>query len=728
MNRILLASTLLTTAGALFLSSCSNNPDFYNPNQKTTEYAASWERQFGSIDPNQNWNVATSKKANMSIQGDALAQYTLQLFTANPLYDADAELMASYDVETDAQGKASVSFDFDILSTAKEVYAVSMDAGNRRTVKPVDVTDEGVNVTFGAAESTAKAKTRAAIQEHDLPTMSCPYSESEVNSMIAKSYDICQGLNYPNPYNPSAADMEISSIAYGQLNTLINAKGNGYILNTVKITGKFDKNLYIGDYQASTGTNKIIVADGAVYSPIGTWAGVDVIVAKGGTLDLTSQNKVYLGQNSRLIVMPGGKVIDNNPGREPEPDKYSINFQGALIYNAGTMDVPVISLNNGTSSISSLYNADGGVINSDYIIFQNDQTVLTNQGHITTNYVTGNGNQGTLNNACNLVVKEEFMINYLNLGANSEIRTKKMNFQGGATLRENSILRCDNFYSNLSTFDYVGASDGAALISTKYVEFVNVGEDGRYFQLNGRIYFEADDINGDENGSKQKTVENAAKKALGLTKVGEANYTIPAGDCTGEGNTPQTPSKPTVKAQTWIIACEDLGNTDDIDFNDIVFSVSHAAGQTTATVTPLAAGGTLPAYVYHDTENLGEIHYLINGSQASGSRYPMLNTQNGRGTAGKPITINVDADYSLAPNSTSMGGFMIKVEDSKEAITITGGQVGEAPQMILVPGNWLWPTERTSIKTAYGYFVDWSQSANSYTDWYNYPTDGKVAR
>lgn len=709
------------TAGALFLSSCSNNPDFYNPNQKTTEYAASWERQFGSIDPNQNWNVATSRKANMSIQGDALAQYTLQLFTANPLYDADAELMASYDVETDTQGKASVSFDFDILNTAKEVYAVSMDAGNRRTVKPAEVTDEGVNVTFGAAESTAKAKTRAAIQEHDLPTMSCPYSESEVNSMIDNAYDLKDGLTFFNgSYN------QTTNWA-GDMNALAAAHGKQY----VKITNKFTQDLYLeaaySEPWPPIGTNRIIVADGGIYSPKERWSYVDIIVAKGGTLDLTSQ-KVYLGQNARLIVMPGGRVIDNSTDKGRY--NYSINFQGALIYNAGTMDVPVISLNNGTSNISSLYNADGGVINSDYIIFQNDQTVLTNQGHITTNYVTGNGNQGTLNNACNLVVKEEFMVNYLNLGANSEIRTKKMNFQGGATLRENSILRCDNFYSNLSTFDYVGASDEAALISTKYVEFVNVGEDGRYFQLNGRIYFEADDINGDENGSKQKTVENAAKKALGLTKVGEANYTIPAGDCTGEGNTPQTPSKPNVKAQTWIIACEDLGNTDDIDFNDIVFSVSHAAGQTTAIVTPLAAGGTLPAYVYHDTENLGEIHYLINGSQASGSRYPMLNTQNGRGTAGKPITINVDADYSLAPNanSTSMGGFMIKVEDSKEAITITGGQVGEAPQMILVPGNWLWPTERTSIKTAYGYFVDWSQSANSYTDWYNYPTDGKVAR
>ena len=49
------------------------------------------------------------------------------------------------------------------------------------------------------------------------------------------------------------------------------------------------------------------------------------------------------------------------------------------------------------------------------------------------------------------------------------------------------------------------------------------------------------------------------------------------------------------KASSWILACEDLGNMADCDFNDIVYRISHVAGEENATVTPLAAGGTIPA-------------------------------------------------------------------------------------------------------------------------------------
>ena len=43
-----------------------------------------------------------------------------------------------------------------------------------------------------------------------------------------------------------------------------------------------------------------------------------------------------------------------------------------------------------------------------------------------------------------------------------------------------------------------------------------------------------------------------------------------------------------------------MGKDRDYDFNDIVFSVSFISGQKTATITPLAAGGVLPAKLYVD--------------------------------------------------------------------------------------------------------------------------------
>ena len=198
----------------------------------------------------------------------------------------------------------------------------------------------------------------------------------------------------------------------------------------------------------------------------------------------------------------------------------------------------------------------------------------------------------------------------------------------------------------------------------------------------------------------------------------------------GQYNTPEPPITvpdpdplPEPQSESWIIACEDLGNTDDIDFNDVVFSVSHTAGETTAKVTPLAAGGVLPSNIYHGGNNLGEIHNLINGAQPNANgQYSMLNTGS-KGTPGSAITINVPADYSVTNH-----GFTVKVKDQNESIVLESAEIGTAPQMLVLPGEWAWPTERTPIGTAFPMFVNWSKAANTAIDWYKSPVEGKVVK
>ena len=56
----------------------------------------------------------------------------------------------------------------------------------------------------------------------------------------------------------------------------------------------------------------------------------------------------------------------------------------------------------------------------------------------------------------------------------------------------------------------------------------------------------------------------------------------------------------------WVVAAEDLGTTDDFDFNDVVFGVSNykedADGKATVDVRALASGGTLPVYLCYTPE------------------------------------------------------------------------------------------------------------------------------
>lgn len=224
--------------------------------------------------------------------------------------------------------------------------------------------------------------------------------------------------------------------------------------------------------------------------------------------------------------------------------------------------------------------------------------------------------------------------------------------------------------------------------------------------FNGQTFLGFEDGGGDED------LNDIVFWVQGQYKTPEPPITVPDPDPLSE---PQS--------ESWIIACEDLGNTDDIDFNDIVFSVSHTAGETTAKVTPLAAGGVLPSNIYHGGNNLGEIHNLINGAQPNANgQYSMLNTGS-KGTPGSAITINVPADYSVTNH-----GFTVKVKDQNESIVLESAEIGTAPQMLVLPGEWAWPTERTSIGTAFPMFVEWSKAANTAIDWYKRPVEGKVVK
>lgn len=174
--------------------------------------------------------------------------------------------------------------------------------------------------------------------------------------------------------------------------------------------------------------------------------------------------------------------------------------------------------------------------------------------------------------------------------------------------------------------------------------------------------------------------------------------------------------------QSWIIACEDLGSTDDFDFNDIVFSVSHVNGATTAEVTPLAAGGTLAANVIFNGSNLGEIHAWLGGNVGS-----MINTGAGITGTGASKTVTVGTDFTM---TNEMGGFSIQVikEDGVTTVDVAAPGQGTAPQMICVPGGWAWPSERSNISTAYPDFGVWGSNYNSAVEWYNSPADGYVYR
>ena len=166
----------------------------------------------------------------------------------------------------------------------------------------------------------------------------------------------------------------------------------------------------------------------------------------------------------------------------------------------------------------------------------------------------------------------------------------------------------------------------------------------------------------------------------------------------------------------YIYAVEDLGNTDDFDFNDVVFSVSHAKGQPHANVKLLAAGGTLPAYIsFNGTSYGGEVHARFKDSAGNPiASNVMVNTAEGTNKANmkqtSPFVVPVPTNWSHAKHdfTTEGNGFGVMVQNEKNVTHVTPGNK-PAPQILILPADWLWPTERTRINEAYTTFGTWCE-------------------
>lgn len=172
-------------------------------------------------------------------------------------------------------------------------------------------------------------------------------------------------------------------------------------------------------------------------------------------------------------------------------------------------------------------------------------------------------------------------------------------------------------------------------------------------------------------------------------------------------------------AQTWIMACEDLGGSFDYDFNDLVFGLRVTdKGDNTSKLDliPLAAGGTLEAKITYNDDVVGEIHDLVR------SGAPTTNPINV--TAGQTVTegaavslaasIASDTDIKTVASNINIVVTQSKgVEDSDKLYNIGYDKNEEhlAPQVLLLPSGWDWPSEGTLITRIYPDFEDWSASA-----------------
>lgn len=145
------------------------------------------------------------------------------------------------------------------------------------------------------------------------------------------------------------------------------------------------------------------------------------------------------------------------------------------------------------------------------------------------------------------------------------------------------------------------------------------------------------------------------------------------------------------------VMCEDLGTTDDMDFNDVVFCIN--ANGKNAYIRLEAAGGTLPLYLGESLDY--EVHDLFQVEQSI-----MVNT-------GKAVRPEV---YFKVPFKGSVYDFPIQVINkslTQQAIRLKA-DAGAAPEYMFVKPSTRWALERESFFNAYPKFADYVRDGKTY--------------
>ncbi|MGM9778210.1 MAG: LruC domain-containing protein [Prevotella sp.] len=658
------SSMVAMAATAILMCSCSKNFDFYDPAQNVAdEYAKGWQEAFGDIDSNQDWNLATQKTVNITVDGTK----TVQILTGNP-YLNEGKLAGEFTVNNQLSAKVDLTKDTEVI------YAVQRNENGKKDVKTTYISEDGTfNVDFTANASATRAATRAGSRTATELSVTRNNFLELVMYYASEEWNIWDFNNIVNDYMTNSGTRQ--KIAFNSWGDKYFDASDGSVSNSTVYVDKTLKdavNSIIPENQKSSYYNTII-------------QDVDLVVSETGPVTLTLLSATTSNQAAIGYYIYTDKTVNNEavtaPSNYPTKDflingGYNSEWNKYYTYVASTRVV-----------------TDQQKLADKMIIIPNVQNIKPSDIY------WGEQTGGSNCKQVKLLYKDP------TTGEYSE------DFPKGTKI---AFFVVPNANASSTSID----------ASRTVFSFADMNVDAHKSKLDS--YYYSNFSNDTYSSSHAATFKVQDKIIIGFEDAGSySSQDFDYNDCVFvlDGNfeeeiIPDPIPEEDPEENSWIIACEDLGDTDDYDFNDVVFKVTHVSGEETATVTPLAAGGVLETWITHNSsdEYIGETHQLLGAQASSTGNYPMINTSKITAT-GTPRTVNVGADFSIAEN---MGGFGIIVKAKSgdtNATVITAPTAGTAPQMICVPDTWAWPTERTKIQDAYPDFANWSANSNN-IEWY----------
>lgn len=509
---------LVILAMSMLLQGCKD--DVFNPEKVKAAYQDKFPVK--NIDPAMDWKMTQQVRVNVSVSEDTGIDYTIRIYDKNPLISrSSAKLLA----EGTANNTTVFTTVMDCPSVLTSAFVCRTDAHSRNIVKYVSIQNGQLHAAFGSSPATTRAAWTRSVS---IETYSPEKSEAEITAMLSNAEEIRPNTDFQNgkAYKISKDNIyrnKISKDGMGSDNPAI-----------IIIEGSWEPN----------GNNMTVER------------GFEFYVIDGGEIVIPDEHTFTLVQSSRFIVYAGGTIKGNDI-------KLTNASGGSYNYNAGTMEIDDFHVSQG----GAFYNC--GTVRVDEMNFDSGCKFI-NQGKA---YIGKTDSNITIDNGCYLYAEE--FVGTLNMGDTSSAEIEDFgdhsnNYNTRITMGDNSMITVLD-EAELSQVKFIGPDNEYALVKIKEIEDING------FSSQGNIYYEVEEIDDDitQENWLAKFLDAIKNTEGTISKWGESPITIPAGDCTGEGNTPdesgsETPTDPV--SYTYVFE-DNFPLVGDYDFNDVVLDV-----------------------------------------------------------------------------------------------------------------------------------------------------------
>jgi len=714
MKKVYLMKGMAVMALGLAIASCSK--DVFDPNALQAENEEAFNNNFQTnvlngqeIDENQTWSTAVQSSVNISVNLDADVNYSVYVYIDNPVINKDAAYIGSAVIKS---GQTQ-TINFARPADVETLFAAYMDPKGNLFAVPFSASD--AKVTFGVTKGASNVARRAGATV-SVTTIETPDVSSYKTGAVALT-----DANAETVAGPLETGKKMI-IEKGTKLTAILANVKQTNGGSVYVEGEWEIS---GDQRFAAGTHLIIANGGKV-----------TVTASGNLLSNNDNNNQNINPGL-LYVMAGGKLTgDGNTNL--------CNAAGNdMCYIGGTVDIKEFNMNG-----SKVYVDEGGKLLSTYLQNGDGKAVVINHGEVHVKYASDATDDNkayarnlAIENACQFTVDYQLTLsNWVDskIADNGYLSVGALKLDGGnggqLYMGENAVIEIGQVASNKANFKGTTTDFGEILIGNFNVVGPTSSNQNRAFikcekvnnaygyGLTNKITLIVKEI-GNFAWMEQYFFTNGAM--FGTT----ANYTIDASECTaGIDQEDKTGGDPTPSYVYY--AFEDLGTTDDFDFNDVVLRVSARNAQGKCTVDLMAAGGTMSTVVkYNGTQIGSEVHNAF--STESVKTMVNTNATNGLDNQGpanlSTIDVAADADLTNLPLSITCQSGSSVFNISREG---SAQNKGQAPLVIVVSGDssgkWYWPKERVNISTAYSKFGAWGANATSNASWYLNYANGQV--